>query len=164
MKAPHTYWSKFTMVLPSIQEFGQQLGQQVKATLVFDSAFQLQPIAVRRASSALNPRRLVYQADTLTICLELQESGDGKATLVGEIAPKDHPLPRRVELWSEQQGSPLARAPINDFGFFQLAGIRPATYTLVLRAVTPPPGPEDSGTPPCAGEIVLGPIAFTVGR
>ncbi len=150
MKSPYTYWSKFSLLLPSVQ--------QVVATLIFDSSFQLQP-AVRR-STALNPRRLVYQADTLTICLELEESGSGRATLIGEIVPKDQLLPRRVELWADQTGEPVAVGAINDFGFFRLGDIRPATYTLVLRDVPmDPDGPEEASS----GEIVLGPIAFTVG-
>ena len=63
--------------------------------------------------------RLVYQADTLTFCLELEESGNARATLVGEIVPKDQALPRRVELWADQTGEPVAVGAVNDLAVTQ---------------------------------------------
>jgi hypothetical protein len=156
MESPTTIWSKFTL----FSEAASQAVSQVIGSLVFDSNLRLTPMAVRR-SSPLKSRRMVYQANLLTICLEMQDGGDGRTTIIGQIMPGDRVSLDGVELWVERGNQPVAIGAASYSGDFRLAGIRPATYTLILRTV---PVPSETAPHSTRGEIILGPITVGVGQ
>ncbi len=104
---------------------------RLKATLVFDSGLQLQLAGVRGRGG--RSRRLVYAAGPLTAHVEVREERGGAAVVAGQLVSSGRPRRFAVELCQDGAAEPCTTTESNDFGYFAMIGVQPATYTLLVH-------------------------------